>query len=66
MSKQGVERMAQVFNEMQIARGDLLKMASEKPRVDTVDLRFAQMLEEAKDTIKDEFAELADPDRTKF
>ena len=60
MSKEGVKLMAEVFSLMQQTRGRLIALGSKQS--DTKgghrDIRMGQMLEEAKEGIKDEFMKI--------
>jgi len=58
MSKEGIKRAAQAFSDLQQARGDLMKMATEKDPVDKIDLALAQLMDRGKDAMKDRFGEL--------
>ena len=63
MSAKGIKRFAEALSYLQIARGELMTLATgergkHREPIDKVDLRLAQMLDEAKDAVKSEFARI--------
>jgi hypothetical protein len=58
MSQAGIEKFAAVLSHIQHERGELLRMGSQPGKIDKQDIRLAQLLEQAKDAVKKEFAEI--------
>lgn len=62
MSIKGIKRFAEAMSYLQTTRGELMTLATGKrgkpQEIDKVDLRLAQMLDEAKDAVKGEFARI--------
>lgn len=58
MSKEGLMLFASVLENAQETRVRLLNLAKKSSPVDKKDVRLSQMLDEMKDTVKDEFCKL--------
>jgi len=63
MSMKGIRTFAGVMSIMQQARGELLEMATRNSSItgsvsDKQDIRLAQLLDDMKDSVKDEFCKM--------
>jgi len=61
MSKQGIQKFAQVLSVMQETRQELLKMGTNARGcfgIDKQDILLGQLLDTAKDSVKDRFMEI--------
>lgn len=58
MSMEGLKLFGQSLFELQSTRNKLLHRCTMAPTVDKTDMRLAQMLDEMKDGVKEEFARL--------
>ena len=58
MSKKGICIVADIFSQMQEARGKLFNLALKGLHVDKQDICLGQLLDKGKDAMKDRFCEL--------
>ena len=55
MSMEGIHKFAKVLSMMQETRNELLHMGTKPGVIDKQDIRLGQLLEVAKDAVKDDF-----------
>ena len=58
MSVEGIKIAAKIFNEIQVARHQLMDLATKNRPIDRQDLLLSQLLEKMKESTKDEFSEI--------
>ncbi len=58
MSKNGIQLAAGVFQQMQLARHDLIRMGSQNGKIDHQDILLGRLFSRANDAIKQDYMDI--------